>query len=123
MTSSTFTKIEPRVGSIAPPQNKKPVNKDSIEGITKETDRIVTGTFVNIECPGQSAKICGRYYKGMDFFIKTFMDGEKCSIPLSVARFINERCHYDQHSFLMDDKGQHIKNTKPVARYKFLAEF
>src|SRR5271157_65028 len=102
--------------------NKIPVNNDSIEAMTPETDKKVYGSFVNIECPGQPAKVCGLYYKGMPYFSKTFEDGEKCTIPLSVARWINERIHYDQHSYIMDENGKHVKNLKPQSRYKFLIE-
>lgn len=102
--------------------SRNPVNKDSIEAMTPETDKTVTGTFVNIECSGQPAKICGKYYRGMDYFSRTFMDGERVSIPLSVARFINERCHYEEHGYILDDKGNPIKNPKPRARYKFIVE-
>jgi hypothetical protein len=104
-------------------QNKKPVNLDSIEAMTKDTDRPVTGTFLNVECPGQPAKICVRLYRGMDLFVKNFMDGEKCTIPLSVARHINERCNYEKHEHLLDDKGNPVKNPKAIPRYKFNLEF
>lgn len=103
--------------------NKTIVNKDSIEAITPETDHPVSGTFVNIECPGQPAKICGKYYKGMQYFSQVFNDNEKCTIPISVARFINERCFYDQHSHILDDQGHPIKSGKKIPRYKFTAEF
>jgi len=104
-------------------RSNKVINKDSIEALTPETDRKVTGTFVNIECPGQPAKICGKYYRGMEYFSKTFEDNERCTIPLSVARWINERTHYDQHSYILDEKGHSVKNPAPKPRYKFMAEF
>jgi len=103
-------------------QNKTAVNKDSIEGMTRETDRNVTGTFMNIECPGQPAKVCGKYYKGMPFFSQTFKDGEKYTIPLSVARAINERCYYEVHSHITDERGEPIKHPTPRYRYKFIIE-
>lgn len=102
--------------------NREAVNKDSIEAMTPEKDRKVTGTFVNIECPGQPAKICGKYYKGMPYFSETLVDQETYKIPLSVARFINERCFYEQHSYLTDDKGQPLKSGKKQPRYKFMVE-
>lgn len=102
--------------------NKTPVNKDSLEGMTKETDYMVHGEFVNVECPGQPAKICGKYYKDMEFFSYTFKDGEKCNIPFSVARFINERCSHFKHSYLCDAQGIPIKEDKATPRYKFIVE-
>lgn len=103
--------------------NQSPVNTDSIEGMTKETDKKVSGTFVNIECPGQPAKICGKFYKEMEYFTKVFEDQEKCTIPLSIARFINERCYYEQHSYLQDEKGNPLKTGRKTPRYKFMIEY
>lgn len=103
--------------------SKTPVNKDSIEAITPETDKKVTGVFVNVEYPGQAAKVSARLYKGMQYFCKVFEDGEKATIPLSVARFINERIFYEEHTNILDSLGNPIKGTKKKARYKFMAEF
>ncbi len=102
--------------------NKTPVNTDSIEAMTPETDKKVFGTFVNIECPSQPAKICGKYYKGMPYFSETMEDGKKYTIPLSVARYINERLCYHRHSYIQDEKGNPIKDAIPVFRYKFIIE-
>lgn len=102
--------------------NKSPVNPDSIEGITRETDKKVFGTFVNIETPGQPAKICAKLYNGMEYFEKVMEDSVQYTIPLSVSRFINERCSYDQHSYIQDEKGAPIKTGKKVPRYKFMVE-
>lgn len=102
--------------------NKTPVNVDSIEALTPEKDRMVTGVFVNVECPGQPAKVCGRYYRGMQYFSKVFNDGEKATIPLSVARFINERCCHEQHQYSTDEDGIPIKSGKKIYRYKFHSE-
>lgn len=103
--------------------NKTPVNTESIEAIKPETDRKIKGTFVNVETPGQPAKICGKFYRGQEYFSKVFNDNEKCEIPLSIARFINERCVYEQHSYLQDEKGNPIKTGKFVPRYKFMPDF
>ena len=103
--------------------NKKPVNLDSIEAITAETDRMVTGTFVNVECPGQPAKISAKLYKGQEYFSRVFKDGERATIPLSIARSINERCIYQKHGYIQDEKGNPIKTVESFPRYKFTAEF
>lgn len=108
---------------INPRISRSPVNTDSIEALKPSTDRKVKGTFVNVETPGQPAKICGRFYKGQEYFTKVFQDNEKCEIPLSIARFINERCVYETHSYLQDEKGNPIKTGKFVARYKFMPDF
>lgn len=102
--------------------SKKPVNVDSIEALTPETDKMVTGTFVNIECAGQTGAICCKYYKKMPYFKEVMNDGGKYTIPLSVARHINERCHFETHKYIIDAQGQPIKSNEKRARYKFIVE-
>lgn len=116
-------KVVPRtIMSIQSPIKRTPVNVDSIEGMTRATDKMVFGQFINIEAPDQSAMVCGKFYKGMNYFAKLFKDNEKCTIPLSIARHINERCCTDTHKFILDENGNQIKNPIPKARYKFIIE-
>lgn len=100
----------------------KPKNLNSIEALTPETDKMVTGTFLNVECPGQPAKISCKYYKHQQYFCEVFKDGERRTIPLSVARHINERICYEEHGYLTDESGNPLKTGKKVFRYKFVAE-
>jgi hypothetical protein len=102
--------------------NRKPVNTESIEAMTPDTDKEVIGTFVNIETPGQTAKVSGKFYRGMEYFSRVFQDGERCKVPLSIARFINERCLACKHKHLLDANGNPIKGDSTQARYKFMIE-
>ncbi len=114
--------VEIKIPLVHKKINRYAVNTDSIEAMTPETDKLITGTFVNVECPGQTAKICGKYYKGMDYFCKVLNDNERVNIPLSVARFINERCAYEEHTHILDAQGNPVKGNKKRPRYKFLIE-
>ena len=114
--------ISQRKVLIQPPIRKTPINTESIESLTPEKDKNVVGTFVNIECPGQTAKISVKLYRGMEYFCKVFEDNERCTIPLSVARFINERCYHDKHTNILDHEGKPTKGNKPHFRYKFMVE-
>jgi len=109
--------------SLHKPISRQPVNKDSIEALTPEKDRMVSGTFVNVEYPGQPGKVSCKLYKGMEYFSKTFIDNERASIPLSVARFINERCFSTKHTNLTDEKGNPLKGEDKQARYKFIVDY
>lgn len=102
--------------------SKKPVNKDSIEAMKKEDDKMVSGTFKNLENPGQDGYVACKIYKGQPLFSKWFQDGEEATIPLSVARHINQNAQYAVHGFLLDDKGNQIKGTgRMVQRYQFVS--
>lgn len=102
--------------------NRSVANGESIEAITPDTDKKVRGTFLNVECPGQPAKISAKLYKGMQYFCEVMEDGLEYTIPWSVARFINERVQAEKHSYLTDDKGNPIKENKKTPRYKFMIE-
>ena len=56
----------------------------------------------------------------MQYFEKVMEDNQKYSIPLSVARWINERIVYELHTHLLDENGAPLKGAKKQARYKFL---
>jgi len=114
--------VDFRTPLISPIANKTPVNITSIEAMTPDKEKNVVGTFVNIECPGQPAKICGRYYRGMQYFEKVINDNERVTIPYSVSRYINERCMYEQHHYSLDEQGNPQKVSKTTARYKFIVE-
>lgn len=102
--------------------SKKAVNKDSIEAMTDKDDRMVTGMFKNLENRGDVGFIACRYRKGQPIFVKKFFDGEIATIPLSVARHINQRCKYEKHGYELDDKGNHKKVVSNlVQRYEFVS--
>lgn len=107
---------------IHKPINRRPINIDSIEAMTPETDYMVTGTFINIECPGQPAKVSGKYYRGMEYFSEVMEDNKSYKIPLSVARYINENICHDQHKYVLDANGSPSKSYSKVFRYKFMIE-
>lgn len=114
---------QPQILTLHKPISRQVKNPDSIEAMTRETDKMVTGTFVNIETPGQPGKVSCKLYRGQEYFSKTFEDDERCTIPLSVARFINERVNHSQHTHLLDEKGNPIKSDKKIPRYKFMVEY
>jgi len=110
----------PRVYEV-PVLSRVPVNVDSVEAFTPETDRMVTGIFRNIECPGQPARIHMRLYKGMPIFNQVLKDGHKYTIPLSVARGIKQYCCHVKHGYLLGENGEHEKVDQPFVRYEFVA--
>lgn len=101
-------------------RSRKPVNVDSIEAMTPDTDKLVMGTFVHVQYPGQSKYIYAQYYKGQAPFEMQMEDGEVYTIPLSVARHINERIFEHEHSTLLDVNGNQIKSAKKKHHTRFL---
>jgi hypothetical protein len=105
----------------APSIGKTAKNLESVEAMTPETDRMVTGIFRNIECPGQPARVCMRLYKGMAIFNQVLEDGILYTIPLSVAKGIKQYCAHIKHDHLLGDNGKHLKINNPFNRYEFVA--
>lgn len=122
MATATTERIidvdQPRLSQGA--SKRKPINKDSIFAITKDTDYMVTGTFLNIECPGQPMKIPVKLYKDMQYFCKTLEDGVTYTIPWSVSRHINEEIYSMTHGYLLDANGLPAKSQKKIHRCKFI---
>ena len=102
--------------------SRSPVNTESIFAMTPDKDKKVTGTFVNIENPGQPAKISCKLYRGHPYFSQTMEDNQRYTILQSETRFINEECQYEEHGYLTDDRGNPLKTGKKKARYKFMIE-
>jgi hypothetical protein len=102
--------------------NKTPVNKDSIEAMTPEKDKMVRGMFKNNETPGQPGTVNMRLYKGQQPFREVMEDGGMYTIPLSVARAINLMIRYEKDKHMLDEKGNSIKTRDvPVQRYSFVS--
>lgn len=110
-------------GIIHTKKNLTPVNTDSIEAMTPETDYMVTGTFVNIEAPGVAHPFNGIYYAGMKYFSEVLQENVTYTIPYSVARWINERFCHEKAKYLKNDKGEDVKdNNNKIFRGKFIIE-
>lgn len=104
------------------PQNKTPKNTESIEAFTPESDVKVKGIFKNLESPGQSAKICCKFYKGMPPFNQVMMHDQEYTIPLSVAKFINTRIKYPINKYAISENGESRKDVGQwVQRYQFIS--
>lgn len=110
-----------RKEEVKTPKQRPVVNHDSLEAMTAESDRTVSGVFKNLESPGQPGYVACRLYKGQ-LFSKNFFDGEIASIPLSVARYINQRISWPRHSHELDEKGKSSKRIgQMVQRYQFVS--
>jgi hypothetical protein len=85
--------------------------------IKPEEDRMVTGIVKNLQYPGQPIEFCFRSH-GKKIHTYKFKDNEMCTMPMSVAKHINN-VKYQKHSFLLDQHGNHVKDPSPVNRFSF----
>jgi hypothetical protein len=114
-------KLVPEVTQV-PMVSVKPVNIDSLEGMTHEQDKMVSGVFKNLEQPGQPGYVACRIYKGQPLFSKYFFHDEIATIPLSVAKYINTRTSWTK--FAWNSNGNNGFDKRPeqqVQRYQFVS--
>ncbi|MHA1401148.1 MAG: hypothetical protein ACTSQE_12435 [Candidatus Heimdallarchaeaceae archaeon] len=93
-----------------------------IEEKRKEDSKLVKGIFKNLEAPGSDVEFPYRAYKGDPIRVYTLEDGESYTIPLGVAKHINNQCTYKRHKHLVDKDGKHnLAWDKSIERYQFVS--
>lgn len=110
-------------GSVTPTEvtaislDRKEEAKRKLAKFIEEETKMVKGIFQFFECPGSSATVTVKKYKGYEF-AKTMTDGKEYEVPLYVARFLNGidvtaeaiggklgTCSYAVSKYLMDKDG------------------
>lgn len=87
-----------------------------------EDSKMVTGIFKNIEVPNGDLEFSYRAYKEDPYRTYYFKDGGKYTIPLGVAKHINNMTIVKQHEYLVDKDGKKIAGLgKGRQRYQFLS--
>ena len=95
---------------------------DLVEAARKEDERLVKGTFKNLEVEGGDVTFSYRGYKGEPIRVYSFIDGESYTIPLGVAKHINRNCKYSRSAHLVDKNGMPMTGAgKPKQRYEFIS--
>lgn len=91
----------------------------------KERDsRMVTGKFQCHEPRGGSVKFSFKQYKGDPVKTYEFHDGQTYTIPLGVAKHLNNNCNYPVYSEILGPDGLRTSDiTKRVQRFNFIQPF
>ena len=105
-------------------RSKEDIKKaeELLEKAHHEDSKIVTGIFKNIEVPGGDLTFTYRKYKQDSYKTYYFEDGKTYSIPIGVAKHINNMTKVKQHAYLVDKDGQKIPGVgSHRQRYQFLS--
>ena len=87
-----------------------------------EDSKMVTGIFRSIEVTGGDLKFSYHWYKEDPYRTYYFKDGETHTIPLGVAKHINNNTKVKQHAYLVDKDGKKIQGLGPSrVRFQFLS--
>lgn len=108
--------------TIVQPQEKKrsALTPKIKEAMRKKDNRMVQGVFRCFETQGGSVTFFCKKHAGDDVKKYKMVDGETYTVPLMVAKHLNNNCCYDQHAYMLDANGKTIIGPgKKIHRYTF----
>ena len=87
----------------------------------RDKDReLVKGIFRFHECPGGEMSFVFKAYKGDKIEKYTVVDGQVHSVPLGVAKHLNNNGWYPVHGFKQNEQGgPHVTIGRKVKRFSF----
>lgn len=99
------------------PEVKK---KPNLKWMRDRDREMVRGKFMFHEVPHGTLSFSFKAYKEDPVENYTFVDGEIYTIPLGVARHLNNNCNYPIHAYAQDAEGKNIvKVGQRVQRTSF----
>ena len=76
------------------------------DALAEEESKMVRGKFIYHECPGGTMEFSFRKFKGEPLANYSLKDGETYTLPLSVARHLNNNCWFPTYTFKNDEAGR-----------------
>lgn len=93
----------------------KEIKKDAKPSLKWQRDKdreMVRGIFRFHEVPGGSMSFVFKKYKEDPVERFDLVDGQPYTIPLGVAKHLNQNCSYPEHAFQLDDAGHQIARIR-----------
>lgn len=120
--SASFVK-EFTVGSKVKRNKEEKIKAEDLRIQKRDEDsKMVTGIFKNDEVKGGDLTFTVRFYKEDPYKTYYFEDGKTYTIPLGVAKHINNMTRQKEHAYLVDAEGKKIKGIgSHRQRYTFLS--
>ena len=120
--TATYVK-EFTVGSKNKRTKEEKIKGEDMRIQARDNDsKLVTGVFKNLEVAGGDLTFTLRLYKEDSYKTYTFLDGEKYTVPIGVAKHINNMTKQKQHAYLVDQNGQKMQGIGSFRqRYQFLS--
>lgn len=88
-----------------------------------EDNQMVVGIFKNIEVPNGDLQFTYRKYKEDPYRSYHFEDGKEYTVPMGVAKHINNMTKVKVHAYLVDKEGNKVPGTGSYRqRYQFLSK-
>lgn len=101
-------------------KNHSKISDEEMRKMRERDNKTVKGIFRCYEPRGGSMTFSFKKYKGDDVLKYTMVDGDIYTIPLMVAKHLNQNCHYPRHSHVLDANGNpSVEVGKKVQRCSF----
>lgn len=122
MSTDTRKDLTRHKTEVATPDAVKPAYRWEREKQRDST--MVKGTFQCHEPRGGCVKFAFKAYKGDPVQTYEFHDGKQYTIPLAVAKHLNNNCNYPVYSEILGPDGLRTSEvTKRVQRFNFVQTF
>lgn len=103
-----------------PKKNPGKISKEEMERMIKKDHKTVKGIFRCYEPRGGSITFNFKKYKGDETLKYTMVDGDVYTVPVMVAKHLNQNCFYPVHTQVLDANGHpSIEVGKKVQRCSF----
>ena len=101
-------------------RNTRKLSKDEIRGMKGKDHKMVKGIFRCYEPRGGNISFSFKKYAGDDLLEYSMKDGDIYTIPLMVAKHLNQNCWYPKHTHVLDSNGNaSVDIGKKVNRCSF----
>jgi len=102
------------------PRNTHKLSAEELKKMIEKDHKMVKGKFICFEPRGGSMSFSFKKYPGDQVLFYTMKDGEVRTVPLMVAKHLNNDCNYPVHSHVLDANGNpSVQVGRKVKRCSF----
>ena len=103
-----------------PKRNTRKITSEEMKKMREKDHKPVEGIFRCYEPRGGGMTFSFKKYKGDEVLKYEMVDGDIYTIPLMVAKHLNQNCYYPKHTHVLDANGKpSIEVGKKVQRCSF----
>lgn len=101
-------------------KNYRKITPDEMKKMREKDHKMVKGIFRCYEPAGGSFTFNFLKYKGDEVLKYTMVDGEIYTVPIMVAKHLNQNCWWPRHTHVLDANGNpSVEVGKKVQRCSF----
>jgi hypothetical protein len=106
--------------TIKKTRNLRKISPEEMKKMREKDHKMVKGIFRCYEPQGGSFTFNFLKYKGDEVLKYTMSDGEIYTVPLMIAKHLNQNCWWPRHSHVLDSNGNpSVEVGKKIKRCSF----